>query len=371
VLLCALAVHPQTAPAVAPDGAVVAEVIVTGSHIPRPAFASVSPLVTVDSRDIEDQGAMRVEDVIDRLPQATPDQTSAVTNGATGTASVNLRDLGPERTLVLIDGKRLAPGDPTSGEIAPDLNFIPDALVERIDIVTGGASAVYGSDAIAGVVNFIMKKDFTGLKLDVQTGFFNHANDDAEVQSLLIARHDPVPPSVVDDGLGAEATLAWGANSPDGKGNLTLYGGYRRTDAVPESTRDFSACPLEPLGAGDIRGCSGSISSPNFSRFIVFDPAIERVVGNLSLDPNGPGDTLRPFRAGPDAFNYAPYQYFQRPTTGTWRAVSPTISFCPHSSSTRAACSCTTGRSPSSVPAACSWRRPRSPAPIRCFRWSR
>ncbi len=292
-----------------PPAATVAEVIVTGSHIPRPDLTGVSPLTTLDSREIKAEGIMRIEDAINRLPQATVDQNATVTDEATGTATVNLRDLGPQRTLVLIDGKRLMPGDPTSGEIAPDLNFIPDALVERIDIVTGGASAVYGSDAIAGVVNFIMKKDFTGLSLDAQGGFYNHVNGDKAVQALLVAQGDPIPPRVVNDGLTSEVTVVAGANTPDGKGNVTLYGGYRRTDPIAQSSRDFSACPLEPIDA--IRECSGSMASPRFSRFQVFDQVTGSVV-DLSLDPAGPGDTLAPFDPGRDAFNFAPDQYFQR-----------------------------------------------------------
>ena len=299
----------QSAPAAAPEATTVEEVVVTGSHIPQLNLASVSPLTTVDSREIQAEGAVRVEDVINRMPQATVDQNSTVSNEATGTATVNLRDLGSERTLVLIDGKRLMPGDPTSGEIAPDLNFIPDALVDRIDIVTGGASAVYGSDAIAGVVNFIMKKDFAGLKIDAQSGFFDHVNGDKAIQALLIDQGDPVPPRVVNDGLTAEVTLVGGLNSPDGKGNITVYGGYRRTDAIPESSRDFSACALEPNDT--VRQCSGSTASTSPTRVLVLD----QVTGNvddLTLDPTGPGDTLRAFNPGRDAFNYAPDQYFQR-----------------------------------------------------------
>ncbi|MGI8839372.1 MAG: TonB-dependent receptor domain-containing protein [Caulobacteraceae bacterium] len=286
-----------------------AEVVVTGSHIPRRDLAGVSPVTTIGAADIRAAGFTRVDDAINRLPLATPDQSATVSNGATGAATVNLRSLGPERTLVLIDGKRLLPGDTTSGEIAPDLNFIPDALVDRIEIVTGGASAVYGSDAIAGVVNFIMKKDFIGLKVDAQSGFYNHVNGERAIQALLIDQGDPVPPGIVNDGLTTEVTLVAGANSPNAKGNVTAYGGYRRTDAIAESARDFSACPLQPTHAGPV--CSGSTISPALGRFVVFDQATGKVVGDLSLDPAGPAGSLRPFHFG-DAFNFAPYNYFQR-----------------------------------------------------------
>ncbi len=306
----ATAAHGQSAPIPLPtDATTVTEVVVTGSHIPGSNLTSVSPLASVDSREIKAEGAMRVEDVINRLPQATVDQNATVSNEATGTATVDLRDLGSQRTLVLIDGKRLMPGDPTSGDIAPDLNFIPDALVQRIDIVTGGASAVYGSDAIAGVVNFIMKTDFSGLRMDAETGFYNHVNGDEQVQALLALQGDPLPARVVNDGLTSEVTIVAGVNSPDGKGNLTVYGGYRHTDAIPESSRDFSACALEPTDTG--RACSGSLSSPKFSQFFVFDQVTQSAV-DLSLVPTAAGDTLQPFDPERDAFNYSPDQYFQR-----------------------------------------------------------
>ncbi|MGX8249701.1 TonB-dependent receptor plug domain-containing protein, partial [Escherichia coli] len=91
-------------------------------------------------------------------------QGAGISNGATGTATVNLRGLGSSRTLVLIDGRRMMPGDPNAP--AADLNFIPSSLVSRVDLDTGGASAVYGSDAVAGVVNFIMQRNFEGVRLE-------------------------------------------------------------------------------------------------------------------------------------------------------------------------------------------------------------
>ena len=133
----------DTPPDAAP--APIAELVVTGTHLPRTDLASVSPLQTITSTEIAASGLLRAEDVVSRLPQAYSDQNSTVTNHPTGTATVDLRGLGAERTLVLIDGKRLMPGDPTSGSIAPDLNFVPTALIDRVEVVTGGASAVYGS----------------------------------------------------------------------------------------------------------------------------------------------------------------------------------------------------------------------------------
>jgi iron complex outermembrane receptor protein len=129
----------------------------------------------VTGEDIDVAGVTRVEDLMNQLPQAFAAQNSTVSNGASGTATVSLRNLGSSRTLVLIDGRRMGYGSPLDD--AADLNQIPEQLVERVEVLTGGASAVYGSDAVAGVVNFIMKKDFEGLQIDAQYGFYQHNND--------------------------------------------------------------------------------------------------------------------------------------------------------------------------------------------------
>ncbi len=130
------------------------------------------------------QGIVDAGDLVDMLPQqitTTIDlsNTNNPLSGPGGVTTMNLRGLGPQRTLVLIDGRRLGVGDPNSGNPnpAPDINQIPAALIERVDIVTGGASAVYGSDAIAGVANFIMRRDFEGVQVDAQYGFNWHDNE--------------------------------------------------------------------------------------------------------------------------------------------------------------------------------------------------
>ena len=150
------------------------QIVVTGSRIKMANLEGTSPVTQVTSADIATQGVTRVEDLINQLPQAFAAQNANVSNGATGTATVNLRGLGSARTLVLVDGRRLPYGGVTNS--AADLNQIPAAMVERVEILTGGASAVYGSDAIGGVVNFIMKKDFEGVQFDAQYGFYQHNN---------------------------------------------------------------------------------------------------------------------------------------------------------------------------------------------------
>ena len=150
------------------------EVVITGSRIPAPNLTAVSPVTVINSAEIRLQGVTRTEDLINSLPQSFAAQGSNLSNGASGTATVNLRNLGANRTVVLINGCRLMPGDNLSP--FPDLNFIPSQLIKRVDVLTGGASSTYGADAVGGVVNFIMDNTFTGVRLDAQVSAFMHDN---------------------------------------------------------------------------------------------------------------------------------------------------------------------------------------------------
>jgi iron complex outermembrane receptor protein len=283
----------------------VTEIVVTGSRIPTPNLTSVSPVTAIGSADIKAQGVTRVEDMINSLPQAFAAQGGSVSNGSNGTATVNLRGLGASRTLVLIDGRRLGPGNPSSATAAvADLNFIPSSLVERVDVLTGGASAVYGADAVAGVVNFIMKKDFEGVQVSAQWQTYQHSQNSDHVAGIVKAKAataaDPrqfaLPNSNVRDGDGAEVTLTFGVNSPDGKGNITAYASYRQVNAILEANRDFSTCTLN---SGDDFSCggSGTADPARFGSFIVN------------------GTTFRPRLSvgDPNVYNFGPTNYFQRP----------------------------------------------------------
>ncbi len=181
------ALHAQEAPAPATTAAPVEEVVVTGSRLQTPNELSISPITTVSAADIQATGLTRVEDVLNNLPQVFAAMNSTTSNGADGTASVDLRGLGPQRTLVLVDGLRLGPGSATGGRNYSDINQIPAALIERVEVLTGGASAVYGADAVAGVVNFILNTHFEGIKIEAGYHFHQHNNDNqAGVDS---ARH--------------------------------------------------------------------------------------------------------------------------------------------------------------------------------------
>ena len=124
--------------------------MVTGSRIQKANLVSSSPVTQIGAEDIQIGGITRVEDLLNDLPQVAASNSSGDANGATGTATLNLRNLGTERTLVLVNGRRLPAGSPVQGGIGSDLNQIPAALIKRVEMLTGGASSTYGSDAIAG-----------------------------------------------------------------------------------------------------------------------------------------------------------------------------------------------------------------------------
>ena len=307
----AQATAPAPAAAPAPDtSTTVQEVVVTGSRIPQPNLTSTSPLTVVNDQELKLQGTTNVETLLNNLPQAFADFGGDVSNGSTGTATVNLRGLGCARTLVLVDGRRVVPGDP----IVPcsDLNNIPAALVDRVEVVSGGASAVYGSDAIAGVVNFIMKRDFEGVRLDAQYSIYQNNNDNAGVQKIIKASPFtiPLPSSSVWDGGVWDVTAVIGANSPDGKGNVEAYAGYRNTQAVKQSQRDYTDCAVATGNHGnpnpyiyDTQACFGSSNSA-FGRFL------PDIGGSYSTNPNGNREFV-PF-TNAYRYNFAPTNYLQR-----------------------------------------------------------
>jgi iron complex outermembrane receptor protein len=285
----------------------VSEIVVTGTRIPSPNLTSIAPVTTVGNAEIKSQGVTRIEDITNALPQVFAGQGSSITNGQSGTATVNLRGLGSSRTLVLLDGRRLMPGDPLQVSASADLNFVPAALVERVDVLTGGASATYGADAVSGVVNFIMLKNFEGVRIDAQYSGYQHTNDNSVASVLNSARaasanpfEFPVPPKNSFEGEGSEVSLVIGSNSPDGKGNVTAYATYRQNNPILESQRDFSACTFATSKTGF--SCSGSATAY---------PAIFN--NNLIIDQSGPGNTFRPLNAATDLFNFGPANYFVRP----------------------------------------------------------
>src|SRR2546426_398703 len=208
-----------------------------------------------EHQEIRMDGLAKAEDLLNALPQVTASQGSYASNGASGTAQVQLRGLGPTRNLVLINGRRLPPGSPDTGSTsnyAADLNQIPVPLIQRIENLTGGASAVYGSDAMSGVVNFIMNDRFEGLQLDLNYSGYNHQQHSDHIADIVRARSATNPsqfqvPGDIDfDGRVRGFSMLMGGNFADNKGNATAYFGYRKEDPVLQSSRDFSACALGP-----------------------------------------------------------------------------------------------------------------------------
>jgi len=308
-MLCGASVLGVGLPAAAQTANDVAEIVVTGTRIPTPNLDSVSPVTAIGAQEFKAQGVTRVEDMINTLPQAFAAQGGAVSNGSTGTATVDLRGLGATRTLVLVDGRRLMPGTPnTSGAaLAADLNFIPGALVQRVDVLTGGASAVYGADAVAGVVNFIMEKNFKGVRLDAQYGLYQHENSSFVADIVDAARRvSPTPEFYklpkhnVRDGENSEVTLVIGADAPDGKGNVTAYAGYRHVEPILQGNRDYSACTLNSGSDFTTAGCGGS------------GTAYPARIGNFVVDVASAAQQFKP-RAAADVYNFGPVSYYQRP----------------------------------------------------------
>lgn len=302
-------------PAVAQEGpTAVQEIVITGSRIPQANLETTSPVTQVTGEDIDIAGVTRVEDLVNQLPQAFAAQNSTVANGASGTATVSLRNLGPDRTLVLMDGRRMPYGSPN--DPAADLNQIPGQLVERVEVLTGGASAVYGSDALAGVVNFIMRRDFQGVQLDAQYGFYQHNNDydgtgnvrqEIARRALTNPAQFQLPDDNVIDGYSREATLIVGVGTDDGRGNITAYASYRSNDPVLQGQRDYSACAIGAPNAGsgpDTFSCggSGTANPGTFTDFSTFNYTIDATTGEF-----------RPFDANLDQYNFGPLNYYQRP----------------------------------------------------------
>ena len=232
------------------------EIITTGTRIPRSNLELPTPVTSASADDIDRAGAIAVSDIVNELPVLSLGQgrtTNNFTRGAQGLTTLNLRGLGTTRTLVLVDGKRHISTD-------ADISTIPASLVERVDIITGGASAIYGADAVAGVVNFVLKDDIDGFHLDSQAGA--SANGGGEEHSV-------------------SATL--GSEILDDRGHATVHLTYLKRDAVLASDRSFSragSAYVDPqlLGISDSPFSLVSVSN----RTTLFDS-----VSAIATDPGG------------------------------------------------------------------------------------
>ena len=292
----------------------VERVEITGTRLPQLSTEGPSPVIVLDSQEIKMDGQSKTEDLLNALPQVYAAQSSTQSNGANGTATVNLRNLGETRNLVLINGRRMPAGSPRKGatSAAADLNEIPAPLIQRVELLTGGASAVYGSDAVTGVVNFIMNDRFEGLQFDVYHSFNNHQQQNPNGIADIVAAKalgNPsqyaVPGDVGSDGAVNSVSMLMGKNFADNKGNATAYLQYKKEDAVLQASRDFSACSLRP-GAKFTCGGSGT-SYPGY--FYAFGPG---GAYNVFTVANAAGNT-RAF-TGNDVYNFGPLNYYRRPS---------------------------------------------------------
>ena len=279
------------------------EVAVTGSLIPRPSLEALSPVSTLNVEQLTYQGNTRLEDLLTTLPQIFSAQNSTVSNGSAGIATVSLRNLGTFRTLVLIDGRRAPIAGTGANTAGADLNFIPAALVKRVDILTGGASATYGADAVAGVVNFILDKDFEGMRAGISGGGYQHDNSSGVADRINKARGFTAPTGQAWDGGQLDAYAAFGGKFAEGKGHASVYIDYRKSAALKKARRDYTHCSVSALGPSGPR-CGGSGTAAT-GQFLTDDG------GDYTVDP-ATGNTFTDF--GPAyLFNYAPYNFLQRP----------------------------------------------------------
>jgi outer membrane receptor protein involved in Fe transport len=310
-----VAAHSQQAKAAdaaanSPDEAApIQEVVVTGSRIAAPNLESISPVTAVSSEEIKQTGVTRVEDLLNSLPQVVADQGSGLSMGSSGTATLNLRGLGPQRTLVLVNGRRLQGGDPVSPSntnlgyaSTADVNQIPVALIERVDVLTGGASSTYGADAVAGVVNFVMNDHFEGVRVDANFGIYNHSNHEGWVNTFAAKRGFPTVTGTNWDGQNKDLTVVMGHNFADGAGNFEGYLGYRRSSPITADHRDFSNCLLgDQITGGNPWICGGSSTS---------NPAVWFSDGGAgAAEQINPDGTVGPRYA---RYNYAATHYLQR-----------------------------------------------------------
>lgn len=266
----------------------VEKISVVGSRIRKVDFATNAPVATVGVEQFELTNSVNTEALLNTLPQTVPGLDRSSNNPGGGIATVDLRGLGTSRTLVLVDGVRAVP---TTSAGTVDINTIPAALIENVEVLTGGASAVYGSDAVAGVVNFSLKRNFEGV--EVNSSYEQTEDGDADIWNTAITV---------------------GGNFDGGKGNAVVSMQYTEREALFADARDISSIALtdasdangdlflEPFGSSGVPGTS------------IFSGALPENFGGAAVfNPDG---TIRPFvQSGNenDFYNFAPVNYLQLP----------------------------------------------------------
>jgi iron complex outermembrane receptor protein len=284
------------------------EVIVTGTMIATPdGFGRTSPVTVVGKEDIDAFGFTRIEDVLNQLP-SIQGSDSAFTDA--GIATIDERGLGCNRTLVLINGRRIQSGNHYTN--CADVSQIPTAMIERVEVLTGGASATYGADAVAGVVNFIMRK-VDGVEFSMGVSGYQHDNDNLYMQGLMDARGFSYPSGSSGlDGNAYNFDLIMGGDFAAGQGNASAYITYRTNQELLRAARDYSSCALTL--EGDDCGGSSTAAIPNFFIYGLNDDGSINyedipITDWWSLQPDS---SLQPFD-GTNLQNNAPVNFFMRP----------------------------------------------------------
>ncbi len=271
-------------------------IVVTGTRITRPNNRSAAPIVTTTAAEIAAQGATTIEEVLNRLPQVQVNSEQNFSDSE-GRQRIKLRSLGYERTLTLIDGLRVGLANTV------DVGIIPNALVERIDVLTGGASSVYGSDAVSGVVNFVLKKNFEGIRLDANYSFFNHDNDSNAVTDAAGRAGFNAKRGLTNDGGRSDVSLAAGANLFHDRVNITGFVNYRQSNPVELVDRSYSVCEaVQPTNTSPL-GCSRASFTPAGTIIPQSGPRAGQILVN---NPNGNG-TFIPINSGPPGTSANPY----------------------------------------------------------------
>ena len=280
---------------------------VTGSRIKRTDIETASPVQVTTAEEIEVAGFTRVEDMMNSLPQLEASSTAFQSNGASGTATLNLRGMGSQRTLVLINGRRMQAGGIYSQ--SADINQIPAALIKRVDVMTGGGSSTYGADAVAGVVNFVMDDQFEGFEVNIGSTAYQHDNDNEYIQGLMDDRDFEYPSgSSGFDGSSFDFSATLGGSFDSGKGHAVGYFTYNKQNELRQGARDYSSCALN--AAGTACGGSGNAVNPNFYIAGVTDS------GAFDWDDYdywtlGTDSSFIP--SSGNVYNYAPVNHFMRP----------------------------------------------------------
>ena len=289
----AFAQEPAPAPA-EQEATTLDRIQVTGSRISRVEVETAQPIFSLNREDIQAQGLTSVGDVIQNLTANGTALNTTFNNGGNGETRVSLRNLGSNRTLVLVNGRRWVGGTGLGGAV--DLNTIPTAMVERIEVLKAGASAIYGSDAIAGVVNIIMRTDFTGAEANAFIGQF-------------------------DKGDGFRQSYDMTVGTSDERFSAMFGAGYVKEEPVHAGDREISAVPTFNTGTafgssttpfGRFGLCTGTIS-PVSGACSVGETRPDGTGGQFTYDPGQTGDDWRNFSLASDLYNFAPDNYLITP----------------------------------------------------------